>query len=160
MKQQSPLLDIIIDLGKERSSFVCWGMLEYAVASGLLMWGTKCGGLGLGGNGELLAQGWIWVMNSRYLCWQELEGLPGDKRTVGVLSSTSKFHAIEPGQVVLEARAGSEYNQLWELPSGACMGAGWQQAHAQRQGQWPVAGTEVKYEGSSALGSHCVLRCL
>lgn len=56
MKKQSSLLDIITDFSKERSSIVCMGMLEYAVASGLLVWGTKCGGLGLGRNGELLAQ--------------------------------------------------------------------------------------------------------
>lgn len=93
MKKQSPLLDFIIHFHKEISSFVGRGMLEHAVASGLLVWGTKCGGLWL-----------VWIWGDMVNCWLRQWGsmipmtatLVGkscrDTRALGVPSSTSRLH--------------------------------------------------------------------
>lgn len=99
-------------------------MLEHAVALGLLVWGTKCGGLWL-----------VWIWGDMVSCLSITAILVGkscrDTRAVGVPSSTSRFHALEPGQVTVVARAGGVQ---WELAAGACVVAEWQQAHAQWRG--------------------------
>ena len=88
------------------------------------VWGPVVG-LDLGGNGELLAQAaGICNITTAILSGKSYRGFPMDTRAVGVLSSTSRFHAMEPGQVVLVARIGGAYNQLWELAAGADVGQG------------------------------------